>query len=165
MIMQDANFQPKSMYDIKTKYTILFFFDHGCAHCRKETPVLVDFYKKNKAKLNVEVFAVDIDSSMVAMREFIKTFGTTWVTVNGPRTYLKVSYADQYDVPSSPTLYILDQHKKIIAKKLPIEKIEGFLINYEKAQRVKASAAIKQPERVPFDCSKAPVKSKAPIKS
>lgn len=159
MIMQDANLQPKSMYDIKTKYTILYFFDHDCGHCRKETPVLVNFYKKNKAKFNLEVFAVDIDSSMVAMRDFIKTFGTTWITVNGPRTYLKVSYADQYDVPSSPTLYILDEKKKIIAKKPPTDKLEDFLLNYERIQKLKAASPVKQPDRVPFDCSKAPIKS------
>jgi thiol-disulfide isomerase/thioredoxin len=162
MIMQDANFQPKSMYDIKTKYTIVYFFDHGCGHCRKETPVLVDFYKKNKAKFNVEVFAVDIDTSMADMRAFIKTFGTTWITVNGPRTYLKVSYRDQYDVPSFPTLYILDEKKKIIAKKPPMDKLEDFLTNYEKIQRRKAAGQVKQPDRVPFDCSKAPVKGPTP---
>lgn len=162
MIMQDANFQPKSMYDIKTKYTILYFFDHGCSHCRKETPVLVDFYKKNKAKLNVEVFAIDIDSSMVAMREFIKTFGTTWITVNGPRTYLNVHFKDQYDVPSYPTIYILDQNKKIIAKKPPTDKLEGFLLNHEKMLKRKAASPVKQPDRIPFDCSKAPVKSSPP---
>lgn len=158
MMMQDENFQPKSMYDIKNKYTIVYFFDHNCGHCRKETPVLVDFYKKNKTKLNVEVFAVDIDTTMADMRAFIKTMGTTWITVNGPRTYLKVPYRDQYDVPSFPTLYILDAQKKIIAKKPPIDKIEDFLLNYEKAQKRRASSPVKQPDRVPFDCSKVPVK-------
>lgn len=162
MIMQDEKLQPKSMYDIKSKYTILYFFDHSCGHCRKETPVLVDFYKKNKTRLNVEVYAVDIDSSMADMRAFIKTFGTTWTTVNGPRTYLKVTYAAQYDVPSFPTIYILDEKKKIIAKKPPTDKIESFLINYEKVQRQKAANPIKQPDRVPFDCSKAQVKGGTP---
>lgn len=164
MIMQDQNFQPKSMYDIKTKYTLVYFFDHNCGHCRKETPVLVDFYNKNKAKFNLEVYAVDIDTTMAAMRDFIKTFGTKWITVNGPRTYLKVTYKDQYDVPSTPTLYILDETKKIIAKKPPVDKLESFLINYEKVQRLKAASKIKQPDRVPFDCSKAPVKGQTPPK-
>lgn len=165
MIMQDANFQPKSMYDIKAKYTIVYFFDHNCGHCKKETPVLVNFYKKNKAKFNIEVFAVDIDTAMADMRAFIKTMGSTWITVNGPRTYLNSSYRDQYDVPSFPTLYILDEKKKIIAKKPPIEKLEDFLINYEKLQKRKAANPVKQPERVPFDCTKAPVKGATPPKS
>jgi hypothetical protein len=87
------------------------------------------------------------------------------VTVNGPRTYLKVHYKDQYDVPSSPTIYILDEKKKIIAKKPPTDKIEDFLTTYERVQKLKASSPIKQADRVPFDCSKAPVKGHAQPKS
>lgn len=162
MIMQDASLQPRSMYDIKTKYTILYFFDHDCGHCRKETPLLVDFYKKNKVKLNLDVFAVDIDTTMASMKDFIKTMGSTWTTVNGPRTYLKVSYKDQYDVPTTPTLYILDQNKKIIAKKIPVDKLEDFLMNYEKLQKLKKADPAKYPERIPFDCSKA---QKSPAQS
>lgn len=164
MIMQDANLQPKSMYDIKAKYTLVYFFDHDCGHCRKETPVLVDFYKKNKAKFNLEVFAVDIDTTMASMKEFIKTMGTTWTTVNGPRTYLKVGYKDQYDVPTTPTLYILDQNKKIIAKKPPVNKLEDFFTNYEKLLKLRKAEPARYPERIPFDCNKPVAKSSASAK-
>lgn len=164
MIMQDANLQPKSMYDIKTKYTLVYFFDHDCGHCRKETPVLVDFYKKNKTRFNLEVFAVDIDTTMASMKEFIKTMGTTWTTVNGPRTYLKVGYKDQYDVPTTPTLYILDQNKKIIAKKPPVEKLEEFFKNYEKLLAKRKAEPGKYPEKIPFDCNKPIPKSSASVK-
>jgi thiol-disulfide isomerase/thioredoxin len=161
LMMQDANFQPRSMYDIKTKYTIVYFYDPDCGTCKKETPVLVDFYTKNKARFNVEVFAVNIDSTMAKMRDYIKTMKMKWITVNGPRTYLKVHYRDQYDAESTPTIYVLDEKKKIIAKKLPAAKIEEFLTNYEKMQKRRAALAVKPPERVPFDCSKAAAQPKS----
>jgi thiol-disulfide isomerase/thioredoxin len=138
LIMQDANLKRQSMYDLKNKYTVLFIFDPECGHCRKETPILVDFYKKNRTRFNLEVFAVSADSSMSKMKKFIKEFNTTWITVNGPRTYVG-SYHDYYDAMTTPSLYILDEKKKIIAKKIPIEKIEEFLMNYEKFQKNKAS--------------------------
>lgn len=161
LIMQDENFQPRSMYDIKAKYTILYIYDPECGSCKKETPVLVNFYNKNKTKLSVEVFAVGIDTTMAIMRAYIKEMGMKWINVNGPRTYLKVSYRDQYDADTTPTIYILDSNHKIIGKKLPAAKIEEFLINYEKM--LKRKAALKQPDRVPFDCSK--LNAKPPIKS
>ncbi len=34
LIMQDAEFKPRSMYDIKNKYTVLFIFDPDCGHCK-----------------------------------------------------------------------------------------------------------------------------------
>jgi len=142
MIMQDANFQPRSMYDIKTKYTILYFYDPDCGSCKKETPVLVNFYTKNKAKFNLEVFAVNSDTTMAKMRNYIKDMGMKWITVNGPRTYLG-SYHDSYDATTTPTLYILDEKKKIIGKKIAAAKLEEFLTNYEKLQKAKAELAKK----------------------
>ena len=37
-----------------------------------------------------------------------------------------------YNVQSTPTVYILDKNKKIIAKKLAVEEIGPFIENYRK---------------------------------
>jgi len=131
LIMQDAKLQPRALYDLKNKYTIIYFFDPDCGHCKKETPVLVDFYTNNRTKFNLEVFAVSADTSMQKMRDYIKEMKMQWITVNGPRTYVG-HYQDLYDSMQTPTIYILDEKKKIIGKKLPAEKLEDFFINYEK---------------------------------
>lgn len=141
LMMQDQNLQPKSLYDIKKKYTFIFFYDPDCGHCREETPKLVEFYNKNKVKFDLEVFAVTIDTSMQKMKDFIKEFKTAgWVNVNGPRSYQGL-YTKSYYAEQTPTLYILDNKKKIIAKKPPIDKLEEFLTNYEKFHKPKATAA------------------------
>lgn len=137
LIMQDQNLQPRSMYDIKNKYTILYIFDPDCGHCREETPKLVDFYNKNKVKYNFEVYAVAADSSLSKMKNFIKEFKTPWITVNGPRTYIKEHYSKLYHSETTPTIYILDDKKKIIAKKLPVKQLDEFLSKHEKIETLK----------------------------
>lgn len=132
LIMQDQNLQPRSMYDIKNKYTILFIFDPDCGHCKEETPKLVDFYNKNKTKFNVEVYAVSADTSMVKMKSYIKDMKMPWITVNGPRTYLPKHYSELYHADTTPALYILDNKHKIIAKKLPVKQLEDFFMKHEK---------------------------------
>ena len=134
LIMQDVNFKPRALYDIKSKYTVIYFFDPDCSHCRQETPKLVDFYKRNKTRFDVEVFAVSADTSMAKMADYIKEMGMNWITVNGPRTYVG-PYQDLYDSVQYPTVYILDDRKKIIAKKIPVDKLEEFLANYEKRHK------------------------------
>ena len=129
--MLDVNLKPRALYDIKQKYTILYIFDPDCGLCKKETPKLIEFY--NKKKFDLEVYAVDADSSMAEMRKYIAETGMKWITVNGPRSYVG-PYTDLYDSNSTPTLYVLDRDKKIIAKRPPIEKLEEFLIQYEKMQ-------------------------------
>jgi hypothetical protein len=94
LIMQDVNLKPRSMYDIKNKYTILFIFDPDCGHCREETPKLVDIYSRKK--FDLEVYAVSADTSMAKMKDFIKEMGMKWITVNGPRTYVG-AYSDLYE--------------------------------------------------------------------
>jgi len=137
LIMQDVNFQPKSMYDIRARYTILFIFNPDCGHCREETPKLVDFYNKEKAKFNLEVFAVSTDTSMKKLRDFIKEFKTSWITVDGPRSYLKEHFSKLYHSDTTPSIYILDEKKKIIAKKLPVKQLDDFLTKHEKFQQIK----------------------------
>jgi peroxiredoxin len=134
LIMQDASLQPKELYKIKNKFTIVYFFDPDCGHCKTETPKLVDFYTKNKTRFDVEVYAVSADTSMQKMKEYIKTMNMKWITVNGPRTYVG-SYHDLYDAMTTPTLFILDEKKKIIAKKIPADRLENFFNNYERFQK------------------------------
>ena len=140
LIMQDSNFKPKSMYDIKNKYTILFIFDPDCGHCREETPKLVDFYKLKK--YNLEVYAVSADTSMAKMRDYIKEMKMPWITVNGPRTYVG-PYGDLYDAITTPSLYVIDDKKMIIGKKIPVEKLDEFLTQYEKFHKTKPAEKAK----------------------
>jgi len=128
LIMQDVNLEPRAMYDIKNKYTILFIFDPDCPTCKQETPKLVSFYKQKK--FDVEVYAVSLDTSMAKMRDMVAKMNLEWITVNGPRSYVG-PVQQLYDAPRTPSLYILDNKKKIIAKKIGVEQVETFLTNYE----------------------------------
>jgi thiol-disulfide isomerase/thioredoxin len=133
LIMQDQALQPKSMYDIKNKYTILWIYDPECGHCKEETPKLVEFYNKNRTKFDVQVYSVASDTSLVKMKNFIKTMKIeSWVNVNGPRSYLPQHYSKLYYAESTPAIYILDRSHKIIAKKLPVKQLEDFFTRHEK---------------------------------
>ena len=132
LIMQNENGEPKALHDIKNKYTILYFFRSTCGHCREETPKLVDFYNANRKKFDFEVFAVAEDTSLQEIKKFTEEMKTTWVTVSGPRSYIKSHYSKLYFVISTPTIYIIDEKKKIIARKLAVHQLEEFLRNYER---------------------------------
>lgn len=144
LIMQDQFLQRRAMYDIKKKYTMIYFFDPDCGHCKEETPKLVTFYAQNKDKFQFEVFAVSLDSSMQKMKDYIKTMKMTWTTVNGPRSYTG-SLFNSYYAETTPMLYILDEKKKIIAKGLPANRLEEFITNYERVERRKAALKAKAP--------------------
>lgn len=134
LIMQDINLKPRALYDLKNKFTIVFFFRPTCGHCREETPLLVDFYNKNKSKFDLEIFAVNTDTSLKEMKKFMEEMKTPWVTVSGARSYVgrwdKLYYAE-----TTPTIYILDEKKKIIGKRLGIDQFEDFLTRQAKLNK------------------------------
>jgi thiol-disulfide isomerase/thioredoxin len=131
MIMQDTNYQLVSMHTVKADFLMLLFWDPDCGHCEKEIPILKELYDQDREKYGLEIFAVCSDTSMVKMKNSIIKKKMTWINVNGPRT-LTGDYHDQYDIISTPVIYILNQKKEIIAKRLPAEKVGTFIENYLK---------------------------------
>ncbi|HRE66302.1 MAG TPA: DUF5106 domain-containing protein [Cyclobacteriaceae bacterium] len=150
LIMQDQNLQPKSMYDIKNKYTILWIYDPECGHCKEETPRLVEFYNKNHVKFDLQVFSVASDTSLLKMKNFVKTMKMEpFINVNGPRSYLPQHYTKLYYAESTPSIYILDRSHKIIAKKLPVKQLEDFFTRHEKFVQNQKSGVQKGTKHTP----------------
>ena len=132
LILLDTAKNLNSLHNINAKYTILYFWDPSCGHCKKETPKLAEFYKQYKDTFNLKVFAVCTDSSFIEMKKAINNMQMQdFINVNGIYT-ASGDFRKYYDVYSTPVLYVLDQYKRIIGKRLVPDQLYDFLKNYEK---------------------------------
>ena len=122
MMIQDSALHLKELYKMNADFVIIYFFDPDCGHCKAETDTLLMFYHQEKENLNFDVFAVFNDTSMLKMKKYIQTKNIPWTVVNGPRTATK-HYKELYDVPSMPTLYMMDKNKIIIAKRISAQQM------------------------------------------
>jgi peroxiredoxin len=129
MIMLDTSNQLVSMHNLKADYLILLFWDPDCGHCEQEIPKLKKFYDEYKEKYNMEIFAVCSDTSLVKWKKSIIKRQMNWINVDGPRT-LTGDFHEQYDIVTTPVIYILNRKKEIIAKHLGVDQIPQFLKNY-----------------------------------
>jgi len=136
LIMLDSNNQLVSMHNIIANYLLVLFWDPDCGHCEKEIPVIKEFYDQNKEKYGLKIFAVCSDTSLVKWKNSIRKKKMDWINVDGPRA-LTTDYHELYDIISTPVIYLLDDQKKIVAKRLPADKISYFLENYTKNPRGK----------------------------
>lgn len=118
-----------SLYDIQKEFTILYFWEPNCGHCKEATPKLKAYYDKAKNE-GVEVFAVCTATDKPAWTKYIEENGLTWINGWDPDRSSHFDYF--YNVDSTPIVYILDSNKKIIAKRIGVEDIEGFISNYRK---------------------------------
>jgi len=100
-------------------------------------------FQLRHAKYDLAVFAVATDTSMKLMKDFIKEFNTPWITVDGPRSYVKQHFTTLYHADTTPTIYVLDDRNIIIAKKLPVKQLDDFLSRHEKFQEIKKRGAPK----------------------
>lgn len=120
------------LYDIEKEFTILYFWEPDCGHCKEATPKLKAYYDKVKDS-GIEVFAVCTTSDKTKWSKYIDDNKLTWI--NGWDPERKSHYDYYYNIQSTPTIYILDRNKKIIAKKLSVENIGPFIENYRKYGR------------------------------
>ena len=118
-----------SLYDIEKDFTILYFWEPDCGHCKESTPKLKAYYEKAK-KHNIEVFAVCTTTDKQKWTKYIEENNLKWINGWDPE---RISHFDfYYNVQSTPMVYILDKNKKIIAKKIAVEEISSFIDNYRK---------------------------------
>jgi thiol-disulfide isomerase/thioredoxin len=138
------------LYDIKAKYTILFFYDPDCGHCKKQTPVLIDLLSKNKEK-SIAVYAVSGDTDD-KWNKFIREKGlhgpniynvaapqkvysdskyATELILQGKTDYGSLNYRTTYDIFSTPKVLLVDSDKKILAKQIGIEQVFEIIDNLD----------------------------------
>ncbi len=134
LIVADSLGKEYNPMQSKTKYTIVHFYDPDCGHCKESAPKLMEFYNKNKDKATIYNVSVAYDTKK--MNNFVHGYKTQpllnlWDSKG--RYYFRKSF----DVYSTPTNYILDKDKKIIARRIPVDKLEDFINFYERQQMQK----------------------------
>jgi thiol-disulfide isomerase/thioredoxin len=124
LVLADSNEVYQSLYNVKSPYTILYFWDPDCGHCKKATPKVKAYYDKVKTK-GVQVFAVCTEVEMEKWRKYIRENNLDWINVADPK--IQNNFRHEFDVLTTPQIFILDKDKKIIAKKIDEETMEKIL--------------------------------------
>jgi len=122
------------MYDIKTPYTILYFWESDCGHCQKSTPALHEVYTRLRDK-GVEVISVHVINSIEGKEKWIDFVNENqllgWINCWSPYSN---EFRTLYNLQSYPQLFVLDKDKKIVAKRVTPEQAEQIINNLIKIE-------------------------------
>jgi len=116
------------LYQLGEKYTLLYLYEPSCGHCIEITPKLYEQIYKKYADKGLDIVAMCIIQDKKEWADFIEKnnlTGTNWHNVWDPSA--GSSFWQYYDTRSTPSIYLLDENKKIIAKKLDIENLNKIL--------------------------------------
>lgn len=124
LVMTDDKGVPRSLYDVKAKYTILYFWDPDCGHCKKVTPKLKEYYDQVK-KHGVAVYAVCTEVEIDKWKKFIGDYKLDWTNVADGE--LKNNFRSDFDITTTPQIFLLDSNKQIFAKRIEVAALSEIL--------------------------------------
>lgn len=120
----DKNKSKKKLSDLSgAEYYILVFWSSTCSHCLKEVPELESFVKTQKEG-ELKVIAIGLEDDDKIWINKIKEF-PDFIHVLGLGKWDN-EIGNMYDIKATPTYFILDKNKRIVAKPTDIEALKSF---------------------------------------
>lgn len=142
LLLTDPSGKRLTTASIPGEYTLVYFYDPECSHCKEETPKLMaqaNYFKSKK----ISVLATSIARNKKQWTDFIKEYKMESIyngidihpsAKSGKEEYY-TDFLRTFDIYSTPIIYILDKNKRIIGKKIPTDKIQDFISFYENRQK------------------------------
>lgn len=109
-----------NLYSIDSKYTIVLFWSYSCPHCRDLIKELSGFVRKNE---DFSVVTVAVSDNIKKVKRFLKKthFEEYYNICDGKGWNSPI--VEAYAVDMTPSVFLLDKNKIIIAKPFDIEEL------------------------------------------
>ncbi|TFV94309.1 redoxin domain-containing protein [Algoriphagus kandeliae] len=118
---------PVRLHEVNSPYTVLYFWRYDCGACKTSTPIMKRFFEKYKDQ-GVQLMAVCMKTGdeVGGCWDYVneQEIGD-WLHTVDPNGTAQVHAV--YDVKSTPTIYILDQEKRIVLKRLGADQLDEVM--------------------------------------
>jgi thiol-disulfide isomerase/thioredoxin len=127
---------PVKLSEIEAEYTVLFFWKPDCGHCKASMPAVIDFQEKYRDK-GVKVVAV-----CTRLGSKVNECWTIEKELKMDKFFLHLAdennlsnFHSEYNIQTTPAIFVLDKDKKILIKQIPGEKLGEIMDNFLKEDR------------------------------
>lgn len=123
-----ASGQRMSLYDVEAEYVLLFISNPGCPMCRDVKEAILSSQELSDMVEDemLKIVVLYPDTDIEAWREALGGYPAEWI--NGYDAEQAIVASDLYDLKAIPSLYLLDEDKKVLLKDcVSVELIEQAL--------------------------------------
>ena len=114
---------PEKLSDLNSKYTVVVFGASWCPKCKEELPEIARQYGKWKTN-GVEVVFVSLDEDKATYNVFINDF--PFITTCDFKKW-EGQIVKDYHVFSTPTMFLLDQKRKILLRPNSVKQMDAWV--------------------------------------
>ena len=120
------------LYGVRARYTMLFFSNPGCHACKGIIDEVMgrEYVPKMISDGTLAVVNVYIDEDLKAWKEYAVNYPESWYSGYDPDYIIRSDVL--YSVRAIPSLYLLDEEKRVIMKDAPTENVLAYLDNINK---------------------------------
>ena len=135
--LTDTSGKKVGLYTINAPFTIVTFWDPNCGHCKEEIPRYDSIYQAKWKSKGVAIYSVNIyENENSAWKKFIvdRKLSADWYQVYQTKEDKQAeekaglpNYRQLYDIFKPPTVYLLDDKKRNLAKQLTLEQFDALM--------------------------------------
>ena len=125
----DKNGRMHTLHGIKAPLTLLFFSNPGCNACMdiinvlKGEPAISDMIASGR----LAVLNIYIDEDLQGWRDYMPVYPEEWYNGFDPDMVIRTD--NLYHVRAIPSLYLLDENKRVILKDAPENRLFNYLLS------------------------------------
>jgi thiol-disulfide isomerase/thioredoxin len=135
--------KPVALWDVDADYTVLFFWDPECGHCKKSAPFMVEFAKnfKDRGVKVLNVCTATGDKANDCWKGAEEKEFSDLLFVNTWDPYIQSRYKTLYNIQTTPQILILDRKHEILMKRIAAEELGKIMEQVMKIQEDKKKEA------------------------
>jgi hypothetical protein len=116
-----------SLYDGQSPRTLLFFYEPDCTHCQQAIADLKasENFRQQIARKQLNIVAIYAGGNVALWKSYQQQIPATWI--NGFDRQGIIRKKQLYDLRASPTVYLLDENKKVLLKDTELAIVDQSL--------------------------------------
>lgn len=123
--VETLNAQTFELAKDKAEATVLVFWEPSCSHCKVAIPKIDSIARKYDPK-RIHVIGFMTTGDGPEWQKYVYEHKLQWwIHVWDP--YRKTGFHDNYDIYSTPVIYVLDKDHKIVIKRIGVESLQPIL--------------------------------------